>query len=180
MPVNAIEPRRDDIAGSVQAASPAHGELDAPVSLECPATGFVQFLAPLDSFSASSNAANCGEVHFRHEYATTEVLQAPRALSSTPTARTSPPSTTGASLLRIAQFLAASCIVLIPWTVGLALTLPRTYLVASWPLAWTGFDIILLSCLSTTAWALWKRRPLAVPAALTSAVLLLCDAGSTS
>ena len=76
----------------------------------------------------------------------------------------------------VVRFLALSCLALIPWTIGLAVTLPRSYLVGNWPLAWTGFDIILLGCLSTTAWSLWKQRQVAVPASMITSVLLLCDA----
>ncbi|HEX3840343.1 MAG TPA: hypothetical protein VHU85_06105 [Acidimicrobiales bacterium] len=82
----------------------------------------------------------------------------------------------GASRRWIVRFLALCCLALVPWTIGLAVTLPRSYLVGNWPLAWTGFDLILLSCLSTTAWALWKQRQVAVPAALITSALLLCDA----
>jgi hypothetical protein len=83
---------------------------------------------------------------------------------------------TGPARLWIVGFLALCCLVLIPWTIGLAVTLPRHYLVGNWPLAWTGFDIILLGCLSTTAWALWRQRQVAVPAAMVTSALLLCDA----
>jgi hypothetical protein len=76
----------------------------------------------------------------------------------------------------IVRFLALCCLGLVPWTIGLAVTLPRSYLVGNWPLAWTGFDVILLGCLSTTAWALWKQRQVAVPASMITSVLLLCDA----
>lgn len=76
----------------------------------------------------------------------------------------------------IVRFLALCCLALVPWTIGLAVTLPRSYLVGDWPLAWTGFDLILLGCLSTTAWALWKQRQVAVPASLITSALLLCDA----
>jgi hypothetical protein len=76
----------------------------------------------------------------------------------------------------IVRLLALCCIGLVPWTIGLALTLPRSYLVGNWPLAWTGFDVILLGCLATTAWALWKQRQVAVPASMITSVLLLCDA----
>jgi hypothetical protein len=55
-------------------------------------------------------------------------------------------------------------------------TLPRSYLVANWPLAWTGFDAILLGCLATTAWALHKQRQVAVPASIITSALLFCDA----
>jgi hypothetical protein len=76
----------------------------------------------------------------------------------------------------VVRLLAVCCLALIPWTIGLAVTLPRSYLVANWPLAWTGFDVILLGCLATTAWALHKRRHVAVPASITTSVLLFCDA----
>ncbi|HWE68845.1 MAG TPA: hypothetical protein VG205_00710 [Acidimicrobiales bacterium] len=76
----------------------------------------------------------------------------------------------------IVRFLALCCLGLVPWTIGLAVTLPRSYLVGNWPLAWTGFDLILLGCLSTTAWALWRERQVAVPAAMITSALLLCDA----
>jgi hypothetical protein len=89
-------------------------------------------------------------------------------------------SVMGRSLLssrrRIVCLLALCCLGLIPWTIGLAVTLPRSYLVASWPLAWTGFDIILLGCLGSTAWALWKQRQVAVAASMVTSALLLCDA----
>jgi len=76
----------------------------------------------------------------------------------------------------VVRFLAFCCFGLIPWTIGLAVTLPRTYRVDNWPLAWTGFNVILLGCLTTTAWALWKQRLLAIPASIITSVLLLCDA----
>lgn len=87
-------------------------------------------------------------------------------------------STVGVGPVRrwIVRFLSLCCLVLIPWTIGLGVTLPRHYLVDNWPLAWTGFDAILLGCLSTTAWALWKQRQVAVPAAMVTSALLLCDA----
>jgi len=77
---------------------------------------------------------------------------------------------------RIVCFLAFCCLGLIPWTIGLGLTLPRSYLVDNWPLAWIGFDTILLGCLGTTAWALWKQRQVAVMASMISSVLFFCDA----
>ena len=77
---------------------------------------------------------------------------------------------------RMVCFLALCCLGLIPWTIGLAVTLPRNYLVDNWPLAWVGFDTILLGCLGTTAWALWKQRQVAVVTSMVTSVLLLCDA----
>jgi hypothetical protein len=76
----------------------------------------------------------------------------------------------------VVRLLAVCCLGLIPWTVGLAVTLPHSYLVANWPLAWTGFDVILLGCLATTAWTLHKQRYAAVHASMTTSALLFCDA----
>jgi hypothetical protein len=65
---------------------------------------------------------------------------------------------------------------MIPWTVGLAVTLPRHYTVDTWAITWTGFDVVLIGCFSVTAWALWKQRQVAIPCAMVTSVLLLCDA----
>ena len=73
-------------------------------------------------------------------------------------------------------FLTVCAVGLIPWTVGLAVTLPACYLVASWTLTWVGFDIVLLAAFAVTAWALANRRPMALPAAVFTTALLLCDA----
>jgi hypothetical protein len=73
-------------------------------------------------------------------------------------------------------FLALCCLALIPWTIGLALSLPRHYVAGNWWVAWTGFDVVLLSGLAVTAWGLWKGRQIVLPAALITSILLLCDA----
>jgi hypothetical protein len=96
--------------------------------------------------------------------------------SSEQSAKECHPSDTGAGRRWIVRFLAFCCIGLIPWTIGLALTLPRTYVVKNWPFAWTGFDLMLLTCLGTTAWSLWKQRQIAIPVSMITSVLLLCDA----
>ena len=74
------------------------------------------------------------------------------------------------------RFLAVCCLVLIPWIIGLAVSLPRTYVAANWRVLWTGFDVVLLGCLAVTAWGLWKGRQIVVPASIITSVLLLCDA----
>ncbi len=74
------------------------------------------------------------------------------------------------------RVLAVGCLVLIPWTVGLALTLPRNYVTSHWRAQWIGFDIALMIGLAMTAWSLWRRRQSAIPAALVTGTLLLCDA----
>jgi hypothetical protein len=99
-----------------------------------------------------------------------------QALSVPAPDRSLPPGRGSTSRSRIVCFLALCCLGLIPWTIGLAVTLPRTYLVDNWPLAWVGFDAILLGCLGTTAWALWKQRHVAIVTSMITSVLLLCDA----
>ena len=74
------------------------------------------------------------------------------------------------------RFLAACCLALIPWTIGLAMSLPRTYVTAHWRVLWTGFDVVLLGCLAVTAWGLWKQRQILVPSSIITSVVLLCDA----
>jgi hypothetical protein len=73
-------------------------------------------------------------------------------------------------------FLLLCAVGLIPWTVGLAMTLPGRYVVGSWTLTWAGFDIALVACFAVTARALWNQRPTALPAAVFTSALLLCDA----
>lgn len=73
-------------------------------------------------------------------------------------------------------FLLVCAVGLIPWTVGLAVTLPARYVVGSWTLTWAGFDIALVACFAVTAWALWNQRPIALPAAAFTSALLLSDA----
>jgi hypothetical protein len=64
---------------------------------------------------------------------------------------------------------------LIPWTVYLAVTLPNHYVARNWVLTWVGFDILLLTMLTLTALAGWKRKQLVFPTAFASGVLLICD-----
>jgi hypothetical protein len=99
-----------------------------------------------------------------------------RALSVPAPGQSLPAGGTSPFRGRMVCFLAVCCLGLIPWTIGLAVTLPRNYLVDNWPLAWVGFDTILLGCLGTTAWALWKQRQVAVVTSMVTSVLLLCDA----
>jgi hypothetical protein len=73
-------------------------------------------------------------------------------------------------------FLAVCCLALIPWTIGLALSLPRTYVTANWRALWTGFDVVLPGCLAVTAWGPWKQRQILVPSSIITSVLLLRDA----
>jgi hypothetical protein len=70
----------------------------------------------------------------------------------------------------------ASCVVLIPWTVYLATTLPQDYVTTNWRPAWVGFDVFLLVLMAATAVLGYLRRQLVMFTAFAVGVLLLCDA----
>jgi hypothetical protein len=65
---------------------------------------------------------------------------------------------------------------LIPWIVGLGLTLPARYTAHHWEVAWVGFDVALLGGILATAWAAWRRRQVVILAAIITGTLLLTDA----
>lgn len=65
---------------------------------------------------------------------------------------------------------------LVPWIIFLAFTLPHRYVASHWTLTWVGFDVVLLSGLSLTAWLAWRRKQAVVIAAFTTGTLLTCDA----
>jgi hypothetical protein len=77
---------------------------------------------------------------------------------------------------RFVILLTITSAALVPWIVLLALTLPHRYVAGHWTLTWVGFDIVLLSGLSLTAWLAWRRRQAVVIAAFTTGTLLVCDA----
>jgi hypothetical protein len=67
-------------------------------------------------------------------------------------------------------------LMLLPWTIYLAVTLPSRQLSPHYDIAWTGFDVILLIGLGAVAYfALRRSRYLAVSASM-SATLLVVDA----
>jgi hypothetical protein len=70
--------------------------------------------------------------------------------------------------LRLALMVGAA-IGLIPWIVFLMTTLPANYVAL-------GFDILLVAFMVTTALLVFLRRQLMLVAALTTGVLLICDA----
>lgn len=65
---------------------------------------------------------------------------------------------------------------LMAWIVYLVLDLPVSYRAQNWDVAWIGFDLGMLGSLAATAWSLWNRRQLAIPAAIISATILVIDA----
>ncbi len=66
--------------------------------------------------------------------------------------------------------------VLLVWIPYLAYALPVDYRTQGWVLAWVGYDLAMLFVLSVCAWALWRHRQLAIPAALVGATMLVIDA----
>ncbi|MFJ4102917.1 helix-turn-helix domain-containing protein [Amycolatopsis japonica] len=72
--------------------------------------------------------------------------------------------------------LAGAAVLLVPWTVYLAHTLPDRYDTGQWRAAWVGFDIALLLCFAAGAWLGTRRRRAAVPLLSATAAMLCCDA----
>jgi hypothetical protein len=77
---------------------------------------------------------------------------------------------------RFVIVVGVASVLMIPWVVALAATLPPRYLAGHWRATWVGFDVALGVTLATTAWAALRRRQVVVLAALISATLLACDA----
>lgn len=78
--------------------------------------------------------------------------------------------------LAVRTLVTAGAVLLVPWTVYLALSLPRRTVTSTWRGAWIGFDIALAIVLSLTAWLGWRGRQLVIAGLVASAVLLVCDA----
>ncbi len=72
--------------------------------------------------------------------------------------------------------LVVSAAVLVPWIVYLALSLPRAYVAHNWDRTWTGFDVLLLVLMVSTAALGWLRRQVMVLTAFATGVLLVADA----
>jgi hypothetical protein len=80
-------------------------------------------------------------------------------------------------LVRWAGPLFALCsLILLPWTIYLARTLPSRQESPHNDIAWVGFDVILLIGLATTAYFAMRRSRLLTISASASATLLVVDA----
>ncbi|GGN49510.1 hypothetical protein GCM10011579_003260 [Streptomyces albiflavescens] len=77
---------------------------------------------------------------------------------------------------RVLQQLGFCVLVLVPWTVYLAVSLPDRYEARHWPMVWVGFDVMLLASLAGAGVAVWLRRQALVPLSFVAATLLVCDA----
>ncbi len=71
---------------------------------------------------------------------------------------------------------AVAAVVLVPWVVYLAVSLPGTHRVRDWDVLWVGFDTFELLLLALTLWLSWRRRVIGLLVAFGTGVVLLCDA----
>lgn len=67
-------------------------------------------------------------------------------------------------------------LVLVPWTVHLAMTLPPQQVSRNYDVAWVGFDVALVVALGATGITAFRRSTLVSPVAATTGTLLLTDA----
>ncbi len=72
--------------------------------------------------------------------------------------------------------MVAGTLVLIPWIIYLAFTLPDTYVAQNWAATWVGFDSLLVVFMAATAILGFLRRQILILTAFTTGVLLICDA----
>ncbi|MFI1989035.1 hypothetical protein [Actinoplanes sp. NPDC020271] len=72
--------------------------------------------------------------------------------------------------------LGASAVLLLPWTLYLAGTLPDQHATGQWRLTWVGFDLALAGCLALGLVLGLRRRRAAVPLLAATAALLFSDA----
>jgi hypothetical protein len=81
-----------------------------------------------------------------------------------------------ASAKRLPIVLFLGVIVLIPWTIYLAFTLPDNFSAHYWSIAWVGFNIALITVLGFATWAAYYQRQILVAASIVAATLIICDA----
>jgi hypothetical protein len=77
---------------------------------------------------------------------------------------------------RALSILGLCVLVLLPWTIYLALSLPDQFEARHWSAAWVGFDVLLLASLAGAGVAVWLRLQILIPLALVAGTLLVCDA----
>jgi hypothetical protein len=76
----------------------------------------------------------------------------------------------------VVPLFVVAALVLVPWIVFLARSLPSTHAAAHWDVAWAGFDGALALLLLNVAVAAWRRSPWLEGAATAAAALLVVDA----
>ncbi len=67
-------------------------------------------------------------------------------------------------------------LILLPWIVYLAYSLPARQVSADYDIAWAGFDVMLLAALASTGYFALRRSRYLAPAAAAMATLLVVDA----
>ena len=75
----------------------------------------------------------------------------------------------------IARGILFSAIVLVPWTIFLAITLPSYHLSRHYRLTWVGFDIFLVLLLVITAFGIYRKSKHHDLLACATGVMLLLD-----
>jgi hypothetical protein len=76
----------------------------------------------------------------------------------------------------LAPLFALAAVVLLPWIVLLAMTLPSTHRAERWDVAWVGFDAMLALLLLAVAITAWRRSNWLESSASAAATLLFVDA----
>jgi hypothetical protein len=76
----------------------------------------------------------------------------------------------------VSVFLAGAALVLVPWSVWLASSLPCRYVSRHWGIAWAGYDGALATSLALTGVAAFRRAAWLDRAAVAAATLLAADA----
>jgi hypothetical protein len=88
----------------------------------------------------------------------------------------SAPSPAGASWRWAGWALLGAAVVLLPWIVVLAITLPTTASARNWSGAWIGFDVMETTGLAVTGWLVLRRDVRVTITASATAAFLLADA----
>lgn len=76
----------------------------------------------------------------------------------------------------IGRLFALFSVLLVPWTVYLAGSLPSRQVATNYDAAWAGFDVLLALALAATAYFAFRRPGYLALAAAATATLLLVDA----
>jgi hypothetical protein len=71
---------------------------------------------------------------------------------------------------------AVAAVLLVPWVLYLAFSLPRVHRVRDWDVLWVGFDGIEVLLLAGTFWLNRQRRIIGLLTSFATGVVLLCDA----
>lgn len=74
------------------------------------------------------------------------------------------------------SLLTISSVVLVPWIVYLATSLPTEYQARHWPETWAGYDVGLALMMAVTVLLGALRSPLVVLTSFATGILLVCDA----